>query len=87
MGLGLIGFILLSILTVVLAGGWVANDLAERSLLEINAAGQNWAEVAVSGRDVTVLGSAPDAEAVQQVLNLVEDVWGVRIAADGTTTP
>ena len=87
LGLGLIGFILLSILTIVLAGGWIANDLAERSLLEINAAGQNWANVDVSGRDVTVQGPAPDAEAVQQVLSLVEDVWGVRVAEDGTTNP
>jgi len=87
LGLGLIGFILLSLLTIVLAGGWIADDLMERSVDEINAAGQNWAEVSVSGRDVMVEGSAPDDDAMKQVLNIVEDIWGVRVAEDGAAKP
>ena len=86
-GLGVIGFILLALLTIVLASGWVEDDLADRSRDELNAIGQQWADIDVSGRDVTLSGTAPDAESSKKALDAVEGIWGVRVALDETAKP
>jgi hypothetical protein len=87
LGLGLIGFILLSLLTIVLASGWIEDDLADRSRNELDAIGQQWADIDVSGRDVTLSGTAPDAESSKNALDAVEAIWGVRVALDETSKP
>ena len=87
LGLGLLGFLLLSLLTIVLAGGWIEDDLAERSVEELQAVGQSWAAVEVSGRDVVLTGEAADGNAAQQASNAVAAVWGVRVVQDQTTKP
>ncbi len=86
-GLGLIGFVLLAVLTIVLAGGWIEDDLTQRSHDALNTIDQSWAEVAVSGRHVTLTGSAPDADSAKLAFDSVRDVWGVRAVTDEITRP
>ena len=87
LGLGLIGFVLLALLTVVLAGGWIEDDLAKRGQEELEAVGQSWAAVEMHGRDATLTGTAADAEVTQQAVEAVASVWGVRSVSDETTKP
>jgi len=86
-GLGLVAFLLLTLLTVVLAGGWVEDDLAERSQEELEATGQSWAAVEMHGQDAVLTGDAADADAAQQAADAVASVWGVRMVQDETTKP
>lgn len=87
MGLGLVGFVLLALLTIVLAGGWIEDDLAERAGEELEAVGQSWAEIEMHGRDAVLTGSAADAEAAKQAADAVASIWGVRSVQDETATP
>ncbi|MEM8952168.1 MAG: BON domain-containing protein [Pseudomonadota bacterium] len=87
LGLGLIGFVLLALLTIVLAGGWIEDDLADRSRAELEAVGQSWAAVEMSGRDAILTGEASDADAAQQAVDAVASLWGVRTVHDETTKP
>lgn len=87
LGLGLIGFVLLALLTIVLAGGWIESDLAERGRNELDAAGHGWAELSVSGRDVTLSGAVPEGVSSQGAVEAVAGVWGVRVVRDETTGP
>lgn len=87
MGLGAIGFALLALLAIVLAGGWMEDDLAGESRADLEANGQGWASVEMDGRDATLTGSAPDAAAAEQAMKTVADVWGVRVVHDETVKP
>jgi len=87
LGLGLVGFVLLALLTIVLAGGWIEDDLAERSRAELEAAGQSWATVEMSGRDAVLSGTAADADAAKQAMDAIASVWGVRDVQDETAKP
>lgn len=87
LGLGLIGFVLLTLLTIVLAGSWVEDDLAERSQEELEAIGQSWASIEMQGRDAVLGGDAPDAGAAEQAMNAVAGVWGVRVVRDELAKP
>lgn len=86
-GLGVVCFVLLAILTVVLAGGWIEDDLAERATDDLLAAEQDWASVTLEGRDVTLAGSAPDADSAEKALEVVSGIWGVRVVNDETVRP
>lgn len=86
LGLGLIGFVLLALLTIVLAGGWIEDDLAERSREELEAVGQSWAAVDMQGRDAVLTGTA-DAGSAKQAMDAVVSIWGVRVVQDETTKP
>ncbi len=56
-------------------------DLAKRTLDTLKKAGFEWANVTVSGRDVTVLGKALDDSEPTAALRVANNnVWGVRIA-------
>ena len=87
LGLGLVGFFLLALLAVFLAGGWIENDLAERGQDELEAVGQSWATVELNGRDAVLSGTAPDADAAKQAVDVVASVWGMRAVEDQTTKP
>lgn len=87
LGLGLVGFVLLALLTILLAGGWIENDLAERSRAELEAIGQSWAAVEMHGRDAVVSGTATDPGAAEQAIDAVASVWGVRAVEDATSRP
>lgn len=86
-GLGIVGFVILAILTIVLAGRWIEDDLTERSVDSLQAAGLNWAKVELDGRDATLTGEVPDAAAAQEAVETVGNVWGVRVVNDETTKP
>ena len=87
LGLGLIGFVLLALLTIVLAGGWIEDDLADRSREELEAVGQSWAAVEMHGRDAVLTGTTADADAAKQAADAVASVWGVRTMRDETSKP
>lgn len=87
MGLGLIGFVLLALLTIVLAGGWIEDDLAERNQEELEAVGQSWASIEMDGRNAILSGTAPDADAAQQAADAVASVWGIVAVEDQVTKP
>ena len=86
-GFGAACFVLLAILAIVLAGGWIEDDLAGRSSDDLSAAGQDWATVTMDGQIATLTGTAPDAEAAKMALDVVSDVWGVSDVDDQTTKP
>ncbi len=85
--LGMAGFALLAILTIILAGGWIEDDLAGRSIDDLRAAGQDWVTVAMDGQSVTLTGAAPDADAAAMALEIVGNVWGVVGVEDQMTKP
>jgi hypothetical protein len=86
-GLGAVCFVLLAVLAIVLAGGWIEDDLAERSLVDLKAAGQEWASIDMDGRDAILFGTAPDGDAAANALDVVSDIWGVRVVRDEMTKP
>lgn len=87
LGLGLIGFALLSLLTIVLAGGWIEDDLAKESREKLEAVGHSWATVEMQGRDAVLTGTASDPEAASQAVDAIASVWGVRAVHDETAKP
>ena len=86
-GLGAVCFVLLAVLTIVLAGGWIEDDLAGRSLDDLKAAGQEWASIDMDGRDAILSGTEPDANAAESAIEVISDIWGVRAVKDETTKP
>jgi hypothetical protein len=64
---------------------WVERDLTLRARAELADAGQRWASVRYSGRDATLVGEAPSAQAQREVLALVHALPGVRRVSDLTT--
>lgn len=87
LGLGLCAFLLLALLTIVLAGGWIEEDLAERSVEELQAVGQSWAVVEMHGRDAILSGSAPDSDSAASAADALSNVWGVRLVQDESSKP
>lgn len=65
--------------------GWVERDLTLRTRAELAASGQRWASVQYSGRDVTLAGAAPSAQAQAEVSALVAALPGVRTVRDLST--
>lgn len=87
LGLGLVGFVLLALLTIVLAGGWIEDDLAERSQEELKAVGQSWAAVEMRGRDAVLNGDAPSADEAKQAMDAIAGLWGIRAVQDESNKP
>lgn len=84
---GVIGFVLIASLAVLLASGWIERDLRKRSLNNLQANGQDWANIEIDGQDATLLGSSPDADATNKALQVVADVWGIRSVHHQTEKP
>jgi hypothetical protein len=86
LGLGVLGFVLLALITIVLAGSWIEDDLAERSEERLEAAGIAGIDVDISGRDVILSSTDADGDAgtVEQAIKVVQEVWGVREARQKT---
>lgn len=76
LGLGFLGFALLAVITIVLAGSWIEDDLAERSIERLEAAGIAGINVEINGRNAILSGD--NAEASEQAVQLVQEIWGVR---------
>lgn len=65
----------------------IENDLTNRLTTELAQSGQLWANPEVEGRNVTLLGQAPNAEAQTAARNAVARVFGIAQLADLTTLP
>jgi len=83
LGAGLWGLVALA--AIYCGVGWVERDLALQSRAELAGAGQRWASVQYSGRDATLEGAAPSAQATAQVIVLLQALPGVRTVRDRTT--
>jgi OOP family OmpA-OmpF porin len=81
---GLIPIAMLAWLTVHLEKDQIQADLTHRSVEALRAAGIGWADANFTGRDGMVSGKADDAEAAEKVVDVVRDVWGVRIVEGRT---
>lgn len=88
-GLLTVGFLLL--LAMILRSGHIEQDLTKRALERLSTE-HSWASVELDGRDLTLSGVAPSAEAKAEALKLADGVftnrdtgtWGVRVV-DGST--
>ena len=83
LGAGLWGLVALA--AIYCGVGWVERDLTLQSRAELADAGQRWASVQYSGRDATLEGAAPSAQAKAQVSALLQVLPGVRTVRDRTT--
>ncbi len=83
-------FVSLVLLVLVLTFAWrpIEQQLAQASHTVLQQAGMEWADVTTHnrGRDVLVLGAAPNQLAVEQALAMVRNVEGVRLAQFAGTT-
>ena len=75
-GFGLVGLLVLILITVVLAGGWIQDDIRDRVLADLDAAGIADAKIEVSGRDIVLTSTNPDNGAKARAV--AGAVWGVR---------
>jgi len=80
LGAGLWG--LVAIAAIYCGVGWVERDLTLQSRAELAGAAQRWASVRYSGRDATLEGAAPSAQAKAEVIALLEALPGVRTVRD-----
>ena len=83
LGAGLWGLVALA--AIYCGVGWVERDLTLQSRAELAASGQRWASVQYSGRDATLEGAAPSAQAKAEVIALLQELPGVRRVRDLTT--
>jgi OmpA-OmpF porin, OOP family len=83
LGAGLWGLVALA--AIYCGVGWVERDLTLRSRAELAGVAQRWASVRYSGREATLEGAAPSAQAQAQVSALVAALPGVRTVRDQTT--
>lgn len=81
---GLLGVTLLALIAVIAEGGHVQTDLARRVGAELANDGQGWASGDVSGRIVTIMGTAPTLLAQRLAVESAQRVWGVASVIDGS---
>lgn len=81
---GLAATFVLALLAVILRSGMVERDLAERAAAKLAADGHGWAEVDVSGRSVTIRGTAPSTEAQAAAVESAGTIAGVRTVANAS---
>ena len=72
------------------AGAWYLTrpaleaDLQRKAAAALKAAGQNWVQVRISGRDAALEGSAPSHKALRMAQKAVLNVYGIRrVSAEG----
>jgi len=59
--------------------GPVSNIVADKADDALLVEGAAWADIEINGRDVSVIGAAPSAEAGQRAVDAVGAKWGVRV--------
>ena len=79
---GLASTMVLAVVATALESGSVERDIAARVSAGLAAAGQDWAVVSVSGRDVSIGGVAPSEEAQRLAMATAEEVAGAGSIAD-----
>jgi outer membrane protein OmpA-like peptidoglycan-associated protein len=63
----------------------IERDIRDRATAALTDAGMGWARVKVDGRDVTLGGGAPSAEARSEAYRLTAEIAGVRVVHDVAT--
>jgi OOP family OmpA-OmpF porin len=63
----------------------IEQDIRERAITALSDAGMDWARVNVDGRDVTLDGLAPSADARGEAHRLAAELEGVRVVQDLVT--
>ncbi|MBN9021479.1 MAG: OmpA family protein [Rhizobiales bacterium] len=79
---GLASTVVLAVIATALESGSLERDVATRVSAGLAAAGQDWAVVTVSGRDVSIGGLAPSEEAQRLALVAASEVPGVGSVGD-----
>jgi len=82
--LGLVPIAIMTWVAVQLERDGIEYDLAHRSAEALKRAGFDWASIRFVGRDVVLTGKAPEEHDPTKALASLENVWGVRVAADRT---
>lgn len=80
--LGLVPIAMLTWVAVQLEHDGIEYDLAHRSGEALKRAGFDWASLRFVGRDVVLMGKAPEERDPDKALASLENVWGVRVASD-----
>src|SRR5882672_3422668 len=65
-------------------GRTVHQDLVDRAASALMKGGDGWASLTVEGRDATISGEAPSAEAVDQAVKIVAGIHGIRLVESAT---
>ncbi|MFV0366828.1 MAG: OmpA family protein [Hyphomicrobiaceae bacterium] len=81
---GIIPIAILSFLTIQWEHERIEADLTSRARTALQSAGLTWAATAFDGRDALITGQATTDKAPQRALNVVRDVWGVRVSDQRT---
>ncbi len=63
----------------------IEKDLQSRTVLALEAAGHSWASPSFKGRDGLIIGTAEEESQQTQALTVARNVWGTRIADNGTS--
>ena len=79
---GLAATTILILIAVFLRTGEIEGDLGSRVGARLAADGYDWAQVTVSGRDVTLLGTAPTPELRDEAASAAKGVVGVASVAN-----
>lgn len=63
----------------------IESDIGGRTAQVLAAAGKDFVDIGVDGRDVTVTGAAPSDADREEVVDLAHELWGVRLVRDEMT--
>ena len=83
--LGLILLVLLFILAVLDGSRRIQSDLRQKAQIALREAGYDSSLLRVNGRDATLSGVTPSDDAKMMMVNLVDDIRGVRVVRDALT--
>ncbi|MCX5493561.1 OmpA family protein [Kaistia dalseonensis] len=81
---GLVIVTVLAAIAIWMSIGRIEADIGQRVDAELATDGQDWASAEVSGRTVTVMGTAPTVIAQRLAVESADRVWGVSLVLDGS---
>ncbi len=80
---GIIAVVILTALSTWFKAEIVQDDLTAKATSDLSA-NHSWASVELDGRDLTLKGTAPSAEAASEALQIADDAYDVRIVSDAS---
>jgi len=80
---GIIAVVLLTALSTWFKADIIQDDLTEKALNDLSSE-HAWANVALDGRDLTLLGTAPNEDASAAALEIADNAYDVRIVKNAT---
>ena len=81
---GILATVLLTALAMLMRSGAIEQDLQSKALGDLSP-NHDWAQVALDGRDLTLMGVAPSEQAASEALQIAEGAYDVRVAKSETT--